>query len=202
MWVRMQKRVEGRVSVREKLEMKKIENCKLDLKSKVRRIPEFKGVVFWDITPLLKDKSCFRECIKLLADHYRDKDIDVIVSNEARGFIVGAALAYELGVGFIPVRKKGKLPFKCVDLTYEKEYECDTIEIHEDAIERGDKVLLIDDLLATGGTIKANIDLVEKLGGEVVGIGFLIELGYLNGRKAIGDKYDVFSIIQCNTTNG
>jgi len=188
--------------VREKLEMKKVENCKLDLKSKVRRIPEFKGVVFWDITPLLKDKSCFRECIRLLADHYRGKDIDVIVSNEARGFIVGAALAYELGVGFVPVRKKGKLPFKCVDLTYEKEHECDTIEIHEDAVERGDKVLLIDDLLATGGTIKANIDLVEKLGGEVVGIGFLIELGYLDGRKAIGDKYDVFSIIQCNTTNG
>ncbi|UCF45518.1 MAG: adenine phosphoribosyltransferase [Candidatus Bathyarchaeota archaeon] len=182
--------------------MKKGEKCKLDLKSKVRRIPEFKGVVFWDITPLLKDKCCFRECISLLADHYRGKAIDVIVSNEARGFIVGAALAYELGVGFIPIRKKGKLPFKCVDLTYKKEYECDTIEIHEDAIMRGDKVLLIDDLLATGGTVKANIELVEKLGGKIVGIGFLIELGYLDGRKAIGDKYDVFSIIQCNTTNG
>jgi adenine phosphoribosyltransferase len=111
-------------------------------------------------------------------------------------------LAYELGVGFVPVRKKGKLPFKCVDLTYKKEYECDTIEIHEDAIEQGQKVLLIDDLLATGGTIRANIDLVEKLGGKVVGIGFLIELGYLDGRKAIGDKYEVFSIIQYNTTNG
>jgi adenine phosphoribosyltransferase len=137
-----------------------------------------------------------------LADHYRSEAIDVIVSNEARGFIVGAALAYELGVGFVPVRKKGKLPYKCVDLTYKKEYECDTIEIHEDAIERGDKVLLIDDLLATGGTVKANIDLVEKLGGKIVGIGFLIELGYLNGRKTIGDKYEVFSIIQCNTTDG
>ena len=182
--------------------MKQVESCNLDLKSKVRRIPEFKGVVFWDITPLLKDKTCFRQCIKALADHYRGKDIDAIVSNEARGFIVGAALAYELEVGFIPVRKKGKLPFKCVDLTYKKEYECDTIEIHEDAIERGQKVLLIDDLLATGGTIKANIDLVEKLGGEVVGIGFLIELGYLDGRKAIGDKYDVFSIMQYNTPEG
>jgi adenine phosphoribosyltransferase len=184
------------------MKMKKIENCRIDLKSKVRRIPEFKGVVFWDITPLLKDKRCFRECIQLLADHYRGKDIDVIVSNEARGFIVGAALAYELGVGFVPVRKKGKLPFKCVDLTYKKEYECDTIEVHEDAIEQGQKVLLIDDLLATGGTIKANIDLVEKLGGEVVGIGFLIELGYLDGGKAIGDKYETFSIIQYDTTNG
>jgi adenine phosphoribosyltransferase len=182
--------------------MKKAGGKKLNLKSKIRRIPEFKGVVFWDITPLLKDKRCFRECIRLLADHYRDKAVDVVVSNEARGFIIGAALAYELGVGFVPVRKKGKLPYKCVDLTYKKEYECDTIEIHEDAIERGDKVLLIDDLLATGGTVKANIALIEKLGGKIVGIGFLIELSYLNGRKAIGDKYDVFSIIQCNTTNG
>jgi adenine phosphoribosyltransferase len=182
--------------------MKMSKGKKLDLKSKVRRIPEFKGVVFWDITPLLKDKCCFRECIKLLADHYRNKAVDVVVSNEARGFIVGAALAYELEAGFVPIRKKGKLPYKCLDLTYKKEYECDTIEIHEDAIERGDKVLLIDDLLATGGTVKANIDLVEKLNGEVVGIGFLIELGYLDGRKVIGDKYDVFSIIQCNTTDG
>jgi adenine phosphoribosyltransferase len=182
--------------------MKKVESKKLDLKSKVRRIPEFKGVVFWDITPLLKDELYFRECIKLLAEHYRGKAIDVIVSNEARGFIVGAALAYELGVGFVPVRKKGKLPFKCVNLTYKKEYECDTIEIHEDAIERGQKVLLIDDLLATGGTIKANIELVEKLGGKIVGIGFLIELGYLNGREAIGDKYDVYSLLNFNTTNG
>jgi len=175
---------------------------KLNLKSKVRRIPEFKGVVFWDITPLLKDKLCFRECIKLLAEHYKDKAIDVIVSNEARGFIVGAALAYELGVGFVPIRKKGKLPFKCVDLTYKKEYECDTIEIHEDAVTRGQNVLLIDDLLATGGTVKANIELVEKLGGKIAGIGFLIELGYLNGRKAIGDKYDIYSIIQYDTTDG
>jgi len=182
--------------------MNKTGNKKLDLKSKVRRIPEFKGVVFWDITPLLKDNLCFRECIRLLAEHYRDNAIDVIVSNEARGFIVGAALAYELGVGFVPVRKKGKLPYKCVDLTYKKEYECDTIEMHEDAISSGQKVLLIDDLLATGGTVKANIELVEKLGGKVVGIGFLIELGYLNGRKAIGGKYDVYSLINFNTTNG
>ena len=107
-----------------------------------------------------------------------------MVSNEARGFIIGAALAYELGVGFVPVRKKGKLPYKCVDLTYKKEYECDTIEIHEDAIEKGQKVLLIDDLLATGGTVKANIALVEKLGGKIVGIGFLIELGYLQRKKS------------------
>jgi len=174
---------------------------KLDLKSKIRRIPEFKGVVFWDITPILKDKACFHESIKQLANHYRDKAIDIIVSNEARGFIVGAALAYELGVGFVPVRKKGKLPYKCVELTYKKEYECDTIEIHQDAITKGQNVLLIDDLLATGGTAQANITLVEKLGGKVVGLGFLIELGYLEGRKALGKKYDVYSLIQLNTTN-
>jgi len=175
---------------------------KLDVEKKLRRIPEFKGVVFWDITPILKDKQLFKEIIKRLADHYRGKKIDLVVSNEARGFIIGAPLAYELGAGFVPIRKKGKLPFKCVDLTYQKEYECDTIEIHEDAVRKGERVLLIDDLLATGGTIKANIELVEKLGGKIAGIGFLIELGYLNGRKAIGDKYDVFSLIQCATTNG
>ena len=171
----------------------------LDVKSKLRRIPSFKGVVFWDITPILKDKQIFRECIRRLANHFRGEDIDVVVSNEARGFIIGAPLAYELGVGFVPIRKKGKLPSKCVDLTYEKEYECDIIEIHEDAIEKGQKVLLIDDLLATGGTVRANIALIEKLGGKVAGIGFLIELDYLNGRKAIGEKYDVFSLIQCKT---
>lgn len=173
-----------------------------EIKARLRRIPSFKGVVFWDITPILKDKKTFRECIKRLADHYRGKEIDAIVSNEARGFIIGAPLAYELGVGFVPIRKKGKLPSKCVDLTYMKEYECDVIEIHEDAIEKGQKVLLVDDLLATGGTVKANIELVEKLGGKVVGIGFLIELDYLDGRKAIGEGYDVFSLIQCKTTDG
>jgi len=174
----------------------------LDLKSKIRRIPEFKGVVFWDITTLLKDKYAFRECIKQMADHYRDRDIDVIVSSEARGFIIGAALAYELGAGFVPIRKKGKLPSKAVELTYQKEYESDTIEIHEDSIKFGQKVLLIDDLLATGGTIKANAELVEKLGGKVVGMGFLIELEYLHGREILGGKYEVFSIINFKTPNG
>ena len=174
----------------------------LNIKKKLRRIPEFKGVVFWDITPILKDKRLFKEIIKRLADHYEGKEIDVFVSNEARGFIIGAPLAYELGAGFVPIRKKGKLPSKCVDLTYKKEYECDTIEIHEDAIQPRQNVLVVDDLLATGGTVKANIELVEKLGGEIVGVGFLIELCYLDGRKAIGDEYDVFSLIQCATTSG
>jgi adenine phosphoribosyltransferase len=172
----------------------------LDLKEKIRRIPEFKGVVFWDITPLLKDRKAFRECVKRLADHYRTKDVDVVVSNEARGFIIGGAIAYELGAGFVPIRKKGKLPSKAVCLTYDKEYEPDTIEIHEDSIERGQKVLLIDDLLATGGTIKANVNLVEKLGGKIVGVGFLIELEYLHGRKSIGSKYDVYSLINFKST--
>jgi adenine phosphoribosyltransferase len=174
----------------------------MDLKSKIRRIPEFKGVVFWDITPLLKDKEAFRECIKQLADHHRGKRVDLVVSSEARGFIIGGALAYELGAGFVPIRKRGKLPFKAVSLTYQKEYEADTIEIHEDAIKKGQKVLLIDDLLATGGTIKANAELVEKLGGKIVGIGFLIELGYLHGREALGNKYDVFSLMNFETTAG
>ena len=174
----------------------------MDLKSKIRRIPEFKGVVFWDITTLLKDKEAFRECIERLAQNYRDKPIDIVVSSEARGFIIGSTLAYELGAGFVPIRKKGKLPSKVVSLNYQKEYETDTIEMHEDAIKPGQNVLLIDDLLATGGTIKANAELVEKLGGKIVGIGFLIELGYLHGREALGNKYDVFSVISFETTAG
>jgi adenine phosphoribosyltransferase len=172
----------------------------MNLKSKIRRIPEFKGVVFWDITPLLKDKQAFKECINKLAEHYKGKDIDVVVSNEARGFIIGAALAYALGVGFVPIRKKGKLPSKCLSFTYKKEYESDCIEIHADAVEKGQNVLLIDDLLATGGTVKANIELIEKLGGKIVGIGFLIELGYLEGRKVLGDKYEVFSLLKYENT--
>ncbi len=174
----------------------------MDLKSKIRRIPEFKGVVFWDITPLLKDKDAFGECIKRLAEHFRRKKIDVVVSSEARGFIIGAAVAYELGVGFVPIRKKSKLPSKVVSLTYSKEYESDTIEIHEDSIDQGQNVLLIDDLLATGGTIKANAELVEKLGGKIVGMGFLIELDYLHGRGYLGDDYDIFSIVRYKTTSG
>ena len=172
----------------------------MDLKSKVRRIPAHKGVVFWDITPLLKDKHAFKQCVRNLADHYRDKNVDVVVSNEARGFIIGAPVAHELGVGFVPIRKKGKLPHKVASLSYKKEYESDVIEIHEDSIKHGDRVLLIDDLLATGGTIKANADLVEQLGGKVIGMGFLVELDYLKPREYIGNKYDIFSLINCKTT--
>ncbi len=171
---------------------------KIDLKTKLRS-QNFKGVVFWDIAPILKDKVCFKQTTQQLAEHYKDKNIDVVVSNEARGFIFGAALAYELGAGFVPIRKKGKLPFKCIDLTYQKEYESDTIQIQQDAIDKNQNVLLIDDLLATGGTIKANIELIEKLGGKIVGLGFLIELEYLDGRKVIGNKYDIYSLIKIKT---
>jgi adenine phosphoribosyltransferase len=171
-----------------------------DLKSKIKRIPEFKGVVFWDITPLLKDRHTFKKCIKGLADYFRGKDIDVVVSNEARGFIIGAAVAHELGVGFVPIRKKGKLPPKVHSMNYRKEYESDVIEVREDAIGHGDKVLLVDDLLATGGTIKANADLVERLGGQVVGMGFLVELEYLHPRKNLGDRYDIHSLVCYKTT--
>jgi len=174
----------------------------LNLKSKIRRIPEFKGVVFWDITPLLKDRDAFRECIKQMANHFRAKKIDLVASNEARGFIIGGALAYELGAGFVPIRKKGKLPSRVVNLTYSKEYESDTIEMHQDSIDPGQKVLLVDDLLATGGTIKANAELVEKLGGEIVGMGFLVELEYLHGRESLGNKYEVFSLVNYKTTAG
>jgi adenine phosphoribosyltransferase len=173
----------------------------MDLKTKIRRIPEFKGVVFWDITPLLKDKVAFKETIDKLAEHYKGKEIDVIVSNEARGFIIGAPLAYALGAGFVPIRKKGKLPSKCVELTYQKEYEKDAIEMHEDAISKGQRVLLIDDLLATGGTVNANIKLIEKQGGKIVGIGFLIELDYCGGRKALGNKHEIFSLVKYENTN-
>jgi len=175
---------------------------KTRFKSKIRRVPSFKGVVFWDITPLLKDKRAFKACIRTMADFFRDKNPDLVVSSEARGFILGAPLAYELGVGFVPIRKKGKLPSNTVTLTYAKEYESDTIEMHEDSIKPGQRVLLVDDLLATGGTIKANVELVEKLGGKIVGIGFLIELEYLHGREALGNKYEIFSIINCKTTDG
>jgi len=168
----------------------------------IRRIPEFKGVVFWDITPLLKDKDAFRECVERIAGHFMNKRADVVVSNEARGFIIGGALAYKLGVGFVPIRKKGKLPSKTASLNYNKEYEVDTIEIHQDSIEPGEKVLLIDDLLATGGTMKANADLVENLGGKIVGMGFLIELEYLHRRESLGTKYDIFSLVNYRTTAG
>ena len=173
----------------------------VDLRSKIKRVPEFKGVVFWDITPLLKDKQAFGQCIIDLADRFRDRDINVVVSNEARGFIVGAPVAHELGVGFVPIRKQGKLPPEVHSFSYDKEYESDVIEISNDGILQGEKVLLVDDLLATGGTIKANADLVRKLGGEVVGMAFLVELEYLHPRKYLGDDYEIHSLVRISSTD-
>jgi len=169
------------------------------LKQHIRRIPDFKGVVFWDITTLLKNGDVFCSCVNEISKHFKPKKVDVVVSPEARGFILGAAVAHKMKVGFIPIRKSGKLPSKIISLTYAKEYEKDTIEMHEDALRKGDRVLFVDDLLATGGSALASIKLIESLGGKVVGLGFLIELEYLNGRKfneTAQDKYDIFSLVK------
>lgn len=168
-----------------------------DLKNKIRNVPDFpkKGIVFRDITTLLKDKDAFKAAIDRMAEYCKKKNPDLIVSSEARGFIFGAAIAYKLGIGFVPVRKPGKLPHNTINHGYEKEYGQDVLEIHTDAIVRGQKVVIVDDLLATGGTINATAELVKKLGGEIAGICFLIELSFLGGRDLLKD-YDVFSPIQ------
>ena len=168
-----------------------------ELKSVIRDVPDFpkKGIIFKDITPLLKDGDAFRKAIDCLYEHYKDKRIDVVLSVESRGFILGSVLAYKLGAGFIPVRKKGKLPYKTHAVTYDLEYGQDTLEIHEDAISKSDRVLIVDDLLATGGTLSAVVELTKKMGGEIAGIGFLIELTFLKGRERIKD-YDIVSLIK------
>jgi len=169
-----------------------------DLKALCRDVPGFpkKGVVFKDITPLLKEGERFREIVDRLSGRYLDKGIDVVVSIEARGFIIGPAIAYKLGAGVVPVRKKGKLPWRCYQATYDLEYGTDILEIHQDAIKPGEKILIFDDLLATGGTIGAVIGLVERLKGQIVEVAFLIELTSLKGREQIKD-YPVFSLIKC-----
>ncbi|MEW6724601.1 MAG: adenine phosphoribosyltransferase [Bacillota bacterium] len=169
----------------------------MDLKARIRTIPDFPkpGINFIDITTLLGDGEAWRYCISQLAEIYRDAGVEVIVGPEARGFLVGAALAYELGVGFAPVRKQGKLPWKTRQSTYQLEYGQDTIEIHLDAVKPGQRVLVVDDLLATGGTVKAAMDLVRQLGGEVMGAAFLVELTFLGGRQALAPT-EVHSLIQ------
>ncbi len=167
-----------------------------ELKAKIRNIPDFpkKGILFRDITTLLKDGPAFTQAVLSLAKPYRNRKIDVIVAVEARGFIFGAALAHELGVGIVPIRKKGKLPAETIDVTYKLEYGEDTLEIHKDAINPQAQVLVVDDLLATGGTTLAAVELVKKLGGEIAGISFLIELADLKGcEKLIG--YPINSLI-------
>lgn len=166
------------------------------LRNRVRDIPDFPtpGIVFKDLMPLIADPAAFRESIELLAEWARPRSPDLILGAEARGFIFGGALAYALGCGFVPARKPGKLPWDTVGLTYDLEYGTDTLEVHADAIGAGARVIVLDDVLATGGTAKAKIDLVEKLGGTVVGALFVIELTFLSGRDRLAG-YDVHALI-------
>lgn len=168
-----------------------------ELKNYIRDIPDFpkEGIIFKDITPLWKDKDAFAQTIEEIVNRYKNQQIDVVVGVEARGFIIGAPVAYKLGVGFVPVRKPGKLPYKTTSISYELEYGTDTIEMHEDAIARGQRVLIVDDLLATGGTTKALCQLVEKAGGKVVDLAFIVELAFLHGKEKLKD-YNVFSLIE------
>ena len=167
------------------------------LRKYIRNVPDFpkKGIVFRDITTLLQDKEAFRSAIDILYDRYRSQRVDKIVSVESRGFIFGSALAYRLGSGFVPVRKPKKLPSKTIREEYQLEYGTDALEIHTDAIDKGDKVLFVDDLIATGGTVAASCRLVKRLGGEIVGLAFLVELSFLKGREKL-KGYDLFSIIR------
>ncbi len=167
-----------------------------ELKNIIRNIPDFpvKGIQFKDITPLLKNPEAFSYVAKEIKDHFKEKEVKYIAGIEARGFIFGSVLAYEMGIGFIPIRKKGKLPYKTVSITYSLEYGESSLEVHEDALDKGDKVLIVDDLLATGGTTKATYDLLTKLGADVVGAAFIIELTELKGRDKL--PCEVYSILQ------
>lgn len=170
-----------------------------DLLKLVRTIPHYpkEGIMFRDITTLLKDPQGFHATIKLFQENYKDAQFDVIAGIEARGFILGAALAFAMGKGFVPIRKKGKLPGKTISQNYDLEYGSDTIEIHEDAITKGQKVLLIDDLIATGGTAIGAITLIEKIGGSIFETAFVIDLPELGGAKKIQDKgHKVFTLIE------
>ncbi len=168
----------------------------MNLADKIRNISDFpkEGIEFKDITTLLKDVDAFQESITKLADKYRAEEIDYVIGIEARGFLIGAPLALELNKGFIPVRKEGKLPAETLQKEYDLEYGSNIIEIHKDAFAEGDKILIVDDLLATGGTVEATVEMVEDLGGDIVGVGFLLELDFLDGRDKL-EEYDVFSLI-------
>jgi len=170
-------------------------NCE-PLKELIREVPDFpkKGILFYDITTLLKDKLGFATLIDALAEHYLNKDIDLVLGMEARGFIFGPALAYWLNAGFVPVRKPGKLPAATASLSYDLEYGSNTLEIHKDAIQSGQRVIIVDDLLATGGTAGATVQLAKSLGADVCGVGFVVELDFLNGREKL-KGCDVFSLL-------
>ena len=169
----------------------------MDIKESIRTVPHWpiEGVMFRDITTLLQDTEAFAGACDALYDRYKDMIIDKIVGIDARGFIFGAVLAYKLGVGFIPVRKKGKLPHKTISEEYSLEYGTNVVEMHEDSIEKGEKILIVDDLIATGGTISAAIKMVERLGGEVIECAFIIELPDLKGRKKI-EGYKIFALTE------
>jgi len=166
------------------------------IRESIRDIPDFPkpGIVFKDITPLLSDPEAFKRVLDLLVERYSGRSLDRIVGIESRGFIFGAALADRLGVGFVPVRKPGKLPYRTVKEEYSLEYGTDAIEIHEDAVPEGGAVLIVDDLLATGGTAAAAVSLVRKIGGEIVEVAFVVELGFLKGREKL-PEVPVFSLV-------
>ncbi|PYX84495.1 MAG: adenine phosphoribosyltransferase [Acidobacteria bacterium] len=161
-------------------------NCE-PLKKLIREVPDFpkKGILFYDITTLLKDKLGFATLIDALSEHYLEKEIDLVLGMEARGFIFGPALAYRLNAGFVPVRKPGKLPAATTRVDYDLEYGSNALEIHKDAIRKGQRVIIVDDLLATGGTAAATVNLARQLGGDVCGLGFVVELDFLNGRDKL-----------------
>ena len=167
------------------------------LKSKIRHVPDFPkaGILFYDVTTLLRDPAGFRLAIDSVATPFADRNISLIVGIESRGFILGAAVADRIGAGFVPVRKVGKLPWERVRATYDLEYGTDSLEMHRDAIDSGQRVLIVDDLLATGGTARATVDLVTQLGGVVEGVTFLIELVALNGRAKLADV-DIHSVLK------
>jgi adenine phosphoribosyltransferase len=170
-------------------------NCE-PLKKLIREVPDFpkKGILFYDITTLLKDKRGFAMLIDALAEHYINKDVDLVLGMEARGFIFAPALAYRLNAGFVPVRKPGKLPAATAKYDYALEYGTNTLEIHKDAIQPGQNVLIVDDLLATGGTAEATTKLAASLGAKIAGLSFVVELDFLNGRQKL-KGYDVFSLL-------
>jgi adenine phosphoribosyltransferase len=169
----------------------------LDLRDRIRDVPDFpkEGILFKDVMPLIADPTYFAESIQQLAEWTRPRSVDLVLGAEARGFIFGGALAYELGAGFVAARKPGKLPWETVEATYELEYGVDRLQVHRDAIAPGARVVVLDDVLATGGTAKAKCELVEQLGGVVAGVLFVIELTFLNGRERLAG-YDVHSLIQ------
>ena len=167
-----------------------------DLKKMIREVPDYPkpGILFYDLTTLFQDRSGFRALMQQMVDRYRSEKVDVVAGIEARGFVIAPVLAFELGAGFVPVRKPGKLPWKTAQIRYQLEYGSDGLEIHEDAIRPGQRVLICDDLLATGGTAQATVHLARQLGGNVVGACFAVELTFLNGRSKL-DGVDVFSTL-------